>query len=342
MRISFIINKWANFLWFIECLSDHDKNWQIYHVFWQKKFRKLNKQEQKTIENYNKVARRLEKQKLLKLVMAVFSKNANWQKISIKLEKLLNHEQIKTLKNTFDIFQEKFDKVWSKCETKIKSNQSALIKGLDKIKPKLNKYYYCLSKFYDVPTDNFSLKAVLFFSPIQDYSSGRSIDAKTIWLILPNIKTRAPDIIDSYWWLFLHESIHSLFETENYKRRIKKFINSRKKLNPLLSPRFSISELIRECIITSLLMALNNESGLIHKHNQLQNINIRYLKKCFAKDNKVLFTSNCIKRYVALKLQDLTKKYIKTGRKIDTKFIKNVLDVLDNYPTNLLQDAKTD
>lgn len=350
MKIEFIVSKWANFLWFIDSISGHDECWHIYHTFWLKKIKKLTTQEQRAVRDYRKITGQLKNAKLMRNFMAIFCECDNWSDISQKLKSFLNDSQIRLLKGIFDIFKERFEKIWLKYQIKLKSNWVILVKSLNKIQPKLKKYFNHLGKFYgvtysnelEIPYIKTPLKVFLMMSPLENYSSGRSIGRNIIWLILSDIRKEPKSEMDGNWWLFLHESIHSLFETTKYKNEIKKYVNKQKKLSHLLSHKLSISELIKECIITCLLMVLNNQFGLIHKHNKLQDINMKYLKKCIKRDRKVLFNLNFIKRYTALKLQDLTKNYIKFSQTINKKFIDSIWNVLQNYPKNLLEDIKAD
>jgi len=108
MNFKFTVNKWSNFYFFVQNLSEwHFSCRKNYNIFWQQQFGKLTTKEKKALENFNKIRLRYDQGKTC-FEKSFFTKKNPWRSLSLTL----TSKEYKVIYNIFSLFQNRFEKLY--------------------------------------------------------------------------------------------------------------------------------------------------------------------------------------------------------------------------------------
>jgi len=291
MKFSIIINKSANFYFFIQNLSEwHFSNRKDYNVLWRKELGQFSSQEENALKQLKEIHSRYPFGKLY-LGRQFFLEENPWA----ILEPKLSPEDFTNLENIFSSFKKKFDNFYSKELILLEKWQMTLQKKLDN-ENLITAINATLAKLYDAPP--FSKDIIIHLLPSNENHSGGAggiIDNRSINLEI----SRSPlERVSHAIGIIFHEITHLYFEKQSFLLRVnKKYLNNSDAVN-----------LVKEATNSSLFP--NGALG------------IKFLN---IKDG--LLNAKIPSKYTG-KLLILTNKYIGEGRQFDDEYIETIYSLV--------------
>lgn len=295
MKFEFKINKWANFYFFVQNLSEwHFSCRHSYNEFWRKKLRKFSKKEKQNLKIFTELHNKYP-----------FGTDFFGQVFFIKkepfvaLKKELPVKNFRLLKEVFNIFNSHFEKIYKedlpllkiwKAKLEKNANRPLLIKRLNKNLASL----YCAKLIKEKKV----IKVYLLLSGPNLSSGGANMDNESITLELSRYPLEAVNQIIGVIW---HELIHLHFENKNFMPLINKIYNNdQEKVN-----------LIKEAVASSLLP------------NGVLGINLLGIK------SKLLNLNSKISQEYKKPLLELSEIYFKKNKFFDDKYIRKISSILN-------------
>lgn len=208
MKLKFVINRWANFYFFVQNLSEwHFSCRKNYNTLWQKQFGELTNKEKRPLETFKKIRLNYKKSKSC-FEIAFFTKQNPW----IFLKSNLPPREYKTIKKVFENLEIKFTKLYCSDLPTLKKWQILLNKkGNDQ---KINqKIIQVLDGLYgtNIRNKNITIKIYLLFSSPNNSGGGANINQKSISLEISRLPL---DMIYHVFGIIWHEIIHLSFQNQ--------------------------------------------------------------------------------------------------------------------------------
>lgn len=213
MKFKFLINKWANFYYFLHNLSECQWPWPARpwnNETWQKEIGNYSKEEQNTLKKFNKVY----KNHFLKIYLGkpFFIERNPWQ----ALGKEIPSKEVNELREVFSVWQSNFEKIYKRDLPNLQSWKRKLALEQKKFSKsaRLNSMSKILSNLFGCPLPKGDLKIFLMLTgktTSQEYASGaggergRGLDGKSILLELSRCPLEKIDYVLGIIW---HEIIH--------------------------------------------------------------------------------------------------------------------------------------
>lgn len=310
MKFTIIINKWANFYFFLHNLAECEWPWPYRHWLnkaWMKELGTFTKEEKQALRKFKKIY----KNHFLKLYLgkSFFLEKNPWTILKTQI----SQQEMEDIKNIFSVWQKKFEKLYKKDLSKLenwkrelntklkKSNKSSQIKTISKI---LKILYNCPS-----PKNDINIKVYLMLSKksmSKKYAGGaggergRGLDGKSILLELSRCSIQNIDYVLGILW---HEIIHSSFSPHYLFHLLSRTLKKKKLI-------FFIEEIINRSLfpIGVLSMRLFNAP------------HPKTLARGFIAD---------ISSKQTIRIINLSSQYIKQSQKFDKYYIKELLKILN-------------
>lgn len=322
MKLRFIISKLANFFFFIDNLSE----WNIYYrkrynEEWIKQFGKLTRQEKIALKHFRLIMQKYERTNTPKKIRSCFYQKSDNIEVSFKkITKLLNKKEVNILKNSLDVFQPRFEKIWNESQTILSQNQRVALSAYKKMNKKINLAYSKLENFFGDKLNRKYLCNVFF---IMSPSRG----GKAIRRDVVSIETEKLDPKDKYhltrlWFSIMHELTHVRFENKRYKNWLKKFLKRKIASESKLIGGYEAKEVLREIITDLTKVALFH---LLKKEDKIKAKNYKYRK-----DSKISDLSS-LEKLTRQELGSTIQKYFLTKRKIDINFLEKCWKLIEKY-----------
>lgn len=326
MKFKFIVSKWANFYFFASNLSGwHFSCRKDYNNEWVEKIGSLTEKESKVIKEFKKIKQRYGFE--LDKYFYLYNEKQAWRKLG-KFVKKLEFEKIKF---AFKVLTPRFEKIWKTGELK---NRVIIFKKILNQGNYQNLINDLKSFFYNKNIKEFNVIAIL--SPLRGKgvtaAGGANIGGANIILETPKLKQNSWEFEYSIGILF-HEIAHLLFNRINGTKMIQGVIKELKlspktKIN--IQPRVSVSELINELVIESLLPC----GYLSWKHFKL----FKPFEIAYSKSNLRIIGENLqslkqnkpsslvkLRKLIIWQLYPLTAFYIETKKKINAEYLKEIV-----------------
>lgn len=320
MRPQIIINKWANFFFFVSNLSEWSPYCRKdYNVSWLKD-NPLNKKEKNALNRLHNIFKE-KKYKLINLLLTSVNKKEFWGNVS----KILSARQFAVFKESLNIFEKRFEELWLKEE-----------KNLEKVKDNITKNFLVsdklvalIKRLYGVRMSPKSINIFLFTSPIkkQLVHGGSGFGVAGIGIECSEI-TKDNNKNDMLSKVILHEITHAYFEKKLIDK-INKFISSKyfqekyqkfilkskvyKQVKNVLGP-------IKELILVSLLP----EGYLAEKFFGLNVIN-NLKKRKRVKEGKLEKNYYDLMLFGIFKMCKIAKDYSNSQRSIDRTYMEEAV-----------------
>lgn len=287
MKFSIIINKWANFYFFVQNLSEwHFSNRKEYNILWRSELGQFSPEEENALKKFKEIRLKYKTSKS-HFERAFFTAKSPFE----ELKKHLPAEEYDALREIFDLFKDKFNllhekdlpllRQWQKNLNK-KINDHSLIKSITNI----------LSVLYAVPSPKKTINVYLLFSSPDRTGGGANIDEQSITVETSRYPLEG---INNAIGIIWHEVIHLCFEKKYF---LPLLINYFKQDSAAIS-------LVIELTVSSLF-----PKGVIGQ-------DILYLPK-----PKILNTR--IPSEFNETLLNIMKEYIEGRKKLDKNYIVNI------------------
>lgn len=218
MRFSVVVNRWANFYFFVQNLSEwHFSYRRAYNDLWRKELGGFSPEEEKALQEFKTIHKKYPFGNL-NLGRQFFRERDPWR----VLEKKVSSEELVSLKEIFLLFGGKFVKLYEKEFPLLEQWQALLQKelGNETISAMLNTL---LSKLFKAPPFRETAIVYLLLSS-EDYTGGSAgIDDKSISIEISRYPLGKSNHALGILW---HELVHLHFEKHSFLRLIaKKFPN---------------------------------------------------------------------------------------------------------------------
>ncbi|MEK9150601.1 MAG: hypothetical protein AAB411_00735 [Patescibacteria group bacterium] len=298
MKFSVITNKWANFYFFVQNLSEwHFSNRKDYNILWRGELGQFSLEEKIALSKFKKIQLRYPFGKSY-LGRQFFLEENPW----IVLDKKLLPEDFTNLKDIFSLLEKKFDAFYNKELVLLKKWQITLQKELSN-KNLITAINMTLGKLYDVFP--LSKDITIYLLPSSESHSGGTggvIDDISINLEISRSPLKKVNHAVGIIW---HEIIHLYFERQSFLARVsKKYPDDPDAVN-----------LIKEVVASSLfpngalgIKFLNIKSGLLNTK-----IPQKYTEKILI----------------------LTNKYVETDRPFDDEYMETIYSLVSELKGNL-------
>jgi hypothetical protein len=287
MKFNILINKQANFYFFIQNLSEwHFSNRKDYNIFWHGKFSKFSAQEERALKQFKEIRQRY-KPGRTHFEIAFFSAKNPWR----VLKNNLSAEEYAVIKEIFELLQDKFEIIYKK-------DLPLLVRWKEVLNNKINSQLFLgsvinlLSLLFNTPPSEKEITIYLLLSAPGHTGGGANIDEKSVSI---EISRYLLNKINQEIGIIWHETIHLAFQNQYFfPLLLEQFLNSRQS-----------AELVNEVVIGSLfpkgilgVRLLNNKpaSKLIPNVSSEQTIKILNLTKEYV-DKKNLLTKSILKKY---------------------------------------------
>lgn len=340
MQFKFIISKWANFYFFIQNLSEwHFSCRPIYNQEWLKQTGPLIEKEKTALNNFREIIKNYgfsyKKGGKSKYLGQIFFLNSE-KKIWKKLKKFVSSSEFKKLREIFEIFEPRFNKIWDRYSNNLRrveifkkrlqrKNWKKLWKDLEIVlggKKKIRK-----------------INIIVILAPLghQETASGSAnIGTKHITLELPDLKENTWQL-DYSIGILAHEIGHILFRMNGGEKMIEKMMKQSKLPGKIKHFNFSVSGAIRELIIESFVP--KGCLGQIYSDYKLAPMLLANLDKGLEsarkfKNKEVISYYNQLNIYLLWQIYPLALSYFKNKKPIDKYFILEIGKLIKSLKKN--------
>jgi len=296
MKFEIIINKWANFYFFLQNLSLwHFSNVEDYNRMWEKEIGQFSLKEIRALEEFKMIHLKYPFGKKY-LGRPFFLKKNQWKSV----KQLVLSQESSRLKEIFSLFQNKFAIIYKKDLPLFKKWQ----KNLQNINtfPVVNRINNILSTCYNVPPLKGKVKIYLLFSSPIEWGGGANLNSNSITLEICRCrfeKEKLPFVLGAIW----HELIHAYFEKAYFSHLLSKvFSRNQKKIS-----------LTNEVVC----QAVSYPYGFLTK----KVLNISISRKKLTKGKAQMFSV----------LRKIVGKYLKQKKPLDREFIEEALFLINKF-----------
>lgn len=292
MKFLFIVNKWANFYFFIQNLSEwHFINRKTYNAYWRKELGPFSAKEKEALKKLKDIHSKYSFGKKYLGKPFFLSKNP-WR----VLEKQLSEKELTELGKIFSVLQAKFEALYKKerpslmrwkKELQKKANNKLLIHSINN----------SLAALYNAPLLKNEIKVYLLFSSPTTFGGGGSINNQRITLEISQFPLKKIKSAAGAIW---HEVIHAYFEKYYFL--------------PLLHKNFPDDSEAVDLIQEATARAVFFPGGVLEE---------KFLKTTTP-------MSGISKRHIQsfLELKKLVKGYLQKNKSFDNKYIEKAFSLL--------------
>jgi hypothetical protein len=334
MKFDIKYTKLGNQFFFISNLTEwHFSCRKDYNDIWLLKTGPLDKKEKVALREFKKIIKkygfiyRKNKSIYLGKIFYMHQEKEIWQ----TLKKFVNKDEFDKIKNIFEIFTPRFEKIWKLYELYFKRlNVIKKSLNLKRNKELFNKLEFIINRKRKINKIN----VVMLFSPHGTNATGAggaNLGEKYVTLEVPDLKLNSWQT-DYSVGILAHEIGHILFNKNKYRNIITKLIKkerlTEKKYNNL-DPKRPLSEIIEEIVLESL-VPFGALAQKYYKYKPIHNffsdlyiLNVGETFIKFKKNKKIPLRKwrKCLVWYI----YPLMSYYIKNNKKIDENLIKNIL-----------------
>ncbi len=326
MRINFKISKLANQYFFISNLTEwHFSSRRSYNKIWLEKSGHLNLKEKKALQ----ATERIIKSKLhYGRQFFFYSSQKAWKTI----KKEFNTDDYLTLRNTFTLFNRRFEKVWQKQKlTKWKNNlEKALCSGV------YQKFFKELERLFSsnkIRSKNLTVH--LISCPVKDKhpAGGANLGNAAITLEVP-VHNNEKWFLEAGLAIIAHEFAHILFDNSKMKRLIESHLKQRKLqgfhfINMKRPPKEVLQEILIDIFVPTgyLSQKFLKEYSPLTRTSYFANLDkifCEFLK--FEKGKPVNFS--WFEAYFIWQLYPLAAYYVEESKSLDGRFLEQILKYL--------------
>lgn len=281
MKFEFIISKWANFYFFVQNLSEwHFSNRKEYNILWRKELGDFSPEEENALKNFKEIRSDYPSGKTF-FEQAFFKENDPW----LKIENDLTADKYKILKNTFDLFKNKFEALYKndlpfleqwQQELEKKANEKSSTESISKI----------LSVLYNVPLLEITISVYLLFSSPTRRGGGANIDGSSV-SVETSRQSMSIASVSQLIGLIWHETVHLCFEKNHFVALLeKKMPNNREAI--YLIKELTVCALFPKGVLAINFLQINkNKEESLHAKIPIQyNKQLLALAEIYVQENK--------------------------------------------------------
>jgi len=334
MKFKIYYTKSGNQFFFISNLAEwHFSCREKYNEEWIKRTGALTVKEKKVLKIFKKILKKYDFREKdgKRLYLGIPFITSPDKKIWATVKKWVNKEEFKKIKQVFEIFNKRFNKIWLNSKKEMGITKKLLSCNLNKKREIKNILKY-FSILYQKEVDNkLLIKIYLFHHPINNpflFSGGANLNKDELTFecskIIFNTSSEEKAIR-----LILHELIHCYFEESRFRKLLKNYldkIDSKKFTNTaVFKETKSIKIIINEMIVDS--MMPNGYLAEKYFHFKVKK-KFKNIKEIENKKNKLLADYRKLATY---HLYPVLKKYLSKRKPLDENYIKKTVKIFFKY-----------
>lgn len=324
MKFKVKYTKLGNQFFFISNLSEwHFSCKRKYNQDWLKTTGPLTRGEKKGLMKFTKILKKYGFKKergenvYLGIPFTTSPQKTVWQKV----KNWVNRKEYSEIKNIFEIFQGRFNKIWEESKIKLKKTAPAFEKNLNSKKNRL--LFQNLANLYQA---NFPLNKkvnVYLFSGSENASpSGMAeFGENGVSITITNPKNLTESLL-----ITLHEMVHFLFE-ENLRKKIRKLLPSFKIHSHPLIKTFGKTVIISELVLDTFLPG----GYLAQKYYKIDVLRRNRENLNFFKKREEILRLYALRNFVVLDLYKLAKYYVENKKPIDEFYIHSTVKAMNKF-----------
>jgi len=328
MKIDFRYNKFGNFFFFVSNLSEWSFHCRKkYNEEWLRSSH-LSKKEKNDLDKIANFLKRNEGDNIINIFLLAKSKRAAFHDVSLLIDK----KDLRIIKDSFDIFKNRFDKIWKIEKNIFKKAYSEINNKKRSIKLSLDS----ISKIYNVKNSPIKITVVLLLNPLKNrlIGGGSSIGKNAVAIEYSGSNLNKDK--DMFQRVLVHEITHSSFE-ENTKEEIQKYIKSDKFKNEhgsflekslIYKQVPSLLTILKEMILVSFVP----DGYLAEKFFGKNIIKMLRQRKCI-RDSGLQKNYHDLMLYDVFKLYPMAKKYLDRAKCIDFDYIDLAMNCWVEFET---------
>lgn len=299
IRFNLIVNRWANFYFFIQNLSEwHFSSRKDYNELWKTEFGEFSNEEETALKKFKEIRLRYKQSKTY-FEQAFFTAENPWK----YLEKNLPEEEYIAIQEIFNLLEKKFNLIYEKDLSSLnrwKKNLQEKINDSSLVEPITD----TLIMLFNAPSSKPEIKIYLLFSTPNHTGGGANVDGETISIEISRYPLNGANHAIGIIW---HETIHLCFQNQYFfPLLLKQFPEDQKKVH-----------FINEAIIGSLF-----PRGIL---------GIKLLKNNPASKLMIGIDSE-----QTIKIMNLTKEYVNGKKSLDERYIDTIAEILKRESPNVL------
>jgi hypothetical protein len=279
MKFSILINKWANFYFFVQNLAKwHFSNRKSFNLLWKKELGPFTKKEREALKRLKKLHLKYGfNQKLPYLGSFFYLSKHPWK----ALEDRLTQREVTILKKIFLMFQPKFESLWQKDSLLLKQWQEKLTQRANN-KTLIHSIDQQLSIFYKARSPR-NIRVYLLLAP-RGIGGTANPGGPNITLEISRFPLRKLNIASGLIW---HETIHAHYEKQFFLSLLnKKFPRAQDKRLKKIIQEATVQAFFPFGILGKQLLKIKEPEDLPKYVKPLSRIIQKYLKSKQAVDFK--------------------------------------------------------
>jgi hypothetical protein len=291
MQFKVTYSKLANFYFFIQNLSEwHSSNRKDYNALWRKELGEFSAREEAALGTFKEIRLKY-KPSRTPFERAFFTARNPWQ----DLKNSLTAEEYQTIREIFDLFENKFTALWNK-EASLINQWQKILKRAANDRSLLNPITSILTVLFSTSPPKKEIGIHLLLSAPNHIGGGANIDQQRISLEISRYPMQNVNQAIGIIW---HETIHLCFQNQYFFPLIlKQFPDDQQKAD--LINEIAISSLFPGGILGTRLLKNKPTNQLTGKVNPKQTI----------------------------KILSLMEKYIDYQKPLDEKYIVRLAEIL--------------
>lgn len=324
LEFKFHFNKTGNFFHFLSNLTEwHFSCRKNYNQIWLEKTGALDDKEKQALKQLAKLLIKYhfssgqkgpeDPSKFLGIPFTISSDRDAWKKV----EGWVEPEEFSTLKNIFEVFEPRFEKIWVEEKPKLASWKTTLIEEL--AQKKYDDLEKDLEAFFDQKPKYSSIDVYLLMNPA-NLGGGANIGPGRVTLECTALPAEA---VSEVLNVLYHETTHLVFEYGYYQNLLGRFLQSIKEEYSKKHAFFKSGRGLRVIINEAAMSSLLPEGYLAHKY-----FGSDVFKKV-AKGRGEDF--GAYRLFASAKLFPLAKDYVENKKPVDRDYLQKVWEVFEEF-----------
>lgn len=368
LTLRFLVREWANFFFLINNLAfPIDSMHRQYNQEWLGIFGGLSNKEKEALQCYQKLWNSLGRRGGGGLIRFFEASFYQFCKLDPKegrgLQKILEKGQLQELGGVFEVFQPRFRSMWGVYNPVLSRNVALLKSEFSSVQQDFNQAFFAVGKLYGVGGFSKRVEVYLMMRPYPGFVGGRMLSRSLSLKIMVEGGVFDPQSCEQknhLWLLLLHELTHACFENEQVSEFLYSFLDKRPPLShflkkypatksEVLATRRAMHEMITNSIVLNSYVRerfdqsytgglKDGEAILKEVRNYLDKKSLESAKE---KRSILLRMGRLCYQYIAWKLEKVVRPYLEEEQEIDRRFLDSVYKVLEEFPSNLLEDLKS-
>jgi len=336
LEFGFHFTKTGNLFHFLSNLTEwHFSCRKNYNKIWLKKTVPLNDKEKQALKQLTKLLLKYhfssgqkgpdDPSKFLGIPFTIYSDEEVWEKVGEWVEP----NELETLKNVFEIFEPRFEKLWVEEKPKLTEWRTILVKEL--AEKKYDDLEKDLETFFNQKPRYSQVDVYLSMGAAGTSGGGANVGPARVTLEPTGLST---DMVSEMLNVLYHETAHLTLEHGYYQNLLEEFLKSVgdgfSEKHAFFKSGRGLRTIVNEAVTTSLLP----EGYLAGKYfgcdisRRVEKVLGKNFEK-ITRDKRENFMIYCL--FAAAKLLPLARDYIENKKPVDRDYLQKVWEVFEDF-----------